>query len=182
MTAADPSGGGNDETGIITAGVALHEDGLDHYYILSDATCGGPAPSRFETIVNEHDVLKADIVVGESNFGGDIIEKSTRDTAELMFHRNVRGHKEIAYKPVVASKGKVLRAEPVANLYYQGRVHHVGAFPDLEDEMCQFTTDWNRSKNGSPNRVDADVFAISELMGVVQDEEIYRPSAEYLGM
>lgn len=182
VTAADPSGGGNDDTGIITAGVALHDDGLDHYYILSDATCGGSAPKRFEAIVNEHDSLHADIVVGESNFGGDIIEKSTRDTAELMYHRKVRGHKEIAYKPVVASKGKVLRAEPVSNLYYQGRVHHVGVFPELEDEMCQFTTDWNRSKFGSPNRVDADVFAVTELM---VDEPIvsdYRPEVEFVGM
>lgn len=175
VTAADPSGGGNDDTGIVTAGVARHDDGLDHFYVLSDASRGGTAPQRFEAIVNEHDSLHANIVVGESNFGGDIVEKATRDTAELMFHRKVRGHKEIAYKPVVASKGKVLRAEPVSNLYYQGRVHHVGAFPDMEDEMCQFKTDWNRTKDGSPNRVDSVVFAITELMGTKPTKKRKRP-------
>lgn len=165
VTAVDPSGGGSDDTGIVSVGVAPDEAGLDHFYVLSDASRGGSAPKRFEAVIKDHDALDADLIVGESNFGGDIVEKATRDTAELMFHRGGRKSKEIAYKPVVASKGKVLRADPVANVYYQGRVHHVGAFGDMEDEMCRFTSDWNRSKDGSPNRVDALVFAITELLG-----------------
>lgn len=165
VTAVDPSGGGSDDTGIVSVGVAADEAGLDHFYVLSDASRGGSAPKRFEAVIKDHDALDADLIVGESNFGGDIVEKATRDTAELMFHRGGRDSKEIAYKPVVASKGKVLRADPVANVYYQGRVHHVGAFGEMEDEMCRFTSDWNRSKDGSPNRVDALVFAVMELLG-----------------
>ena len=52
-----------------------------------------------------------------------------------------------------------------ANLYYQGRVHHVGAHAALEDEMCRFTHDWDRAKDGSPNRIDALVFALTDLAG-----------------
>ena len=70
-----------------------------------------------------------------------------------------------AYKAVRASRGKVARAEPVAALDEQGRVHHAGAFPQLEDQMCAFTADFNRSGAGfSPDRVDARVWALSKLM------------------
>ena len=71
----------------------------------------------------------------------------------------------IAYASVWASRGKVTRAEPVSALYEQGRVHHVGAFPRLEDQMCAFTVDFDRKAMGySPDRVDALVWALTELM------------------
>ncbi len=69
------------------------------------------------------------------------------------------------YRSVWASRGKVTRAEPISALYEQSRVHHVGPFPRLEDQMCAFTVDFNRKEMGySPDRVDALVWALTELM------------------
>jgi len=65
---------------------------------------------------------------------------------------------------VRASRGKFTRAEPVAALYEQGRVHHVGGFPELEDQMTGFVADLDRAKFGSPDRVDALVWALTELL------------------
>jgi hypothetical protein len=71
----------------------------------------------------------------------------------------------VPFTAVRASRGKVTRAEPVAALYEQGRVHHVGAFPELEDQMCGFTTDFDRQRAGySPDRVDALVWALTDLL------------------
>ena len=71
----------------------------------------------------------------------------------------------VAYKAVNASRGKVTRGEPVAALYEQRRVHHVGSFPELEDQLCSFTSDFDRARAGySPDRVDGLVWALTELM------------------
>ena len=70
----------------------------------------------------------------------------------------------VAYTAVRASRGKFTRAEPVAALYEQGRVHHVGGFPELEDQMTGFVADLDRAKFGSPDRVDALVWALTELL------------------
>ena len=86
-----------------------------------------------------------------------------------------RGHAEFAriglgvgavpFRSVWASRGKVVRAEPISALYEQGRVHHVGPFSRLEDQMCAFTVDFNRNEMGySPDRVDALVWGLTELM------------------
>src|ERR1700731_3671323 len=86
--------------------------------------------------------------------GGDMVEATIR-----MVDPNV------SYNKVHASRGKVIRAEPVAALYEQGRIHHVGAFPTLEDQQCAFTTDFDRKAAGfSPDRVDALVWAMSDLL------------------
>lgn len=72
----------------------------------------------------------------------------------------------ISFKSVHPSRGKVIRAEPIAALYEQRKVHHVGNFSTLEDQMCSFTSDFDRSRNGcSPDRVDALVWALTELSG-----------------
>lgn len=72
----------------------------------------------------------------------------------------------VSFKPVHASRGKVVRAEPIAALYEQRKVHYVGNFPVLEDQMCAFTSDFDRSRTGySPDRVDALVWALTELSG-----------------
>jgi phage terminase large subunit-like protein len=70
----------------------------------------------------------------------------------------------VAYTPVHASRGKVMRAEPVSALYEQSRIHHCGVFPQLEDQMVNFTIDFDRAVNGSPDRLDALVWALSELL------------------
>jgi phage terminase large subunit-like protein len=77
----------------------------------------------------------------------------------------------IPFSAVWASRGKVTRAEPISALCEQGRVHHVGAFPRLEDQMCAFIVDFNRSEMGySPDRLDALVWALTELMSEGKSE------------
>ena len=98
----------------------------------------------------------ADRIVAEINNGGEMVEATLR-----MIDANV------PFTAVHATRGKVVRAEPVAALYEQepGRVFHVGAFPTLEDQMCGFTTDFDRKMAGfSPDRVDALVWAFSDLL------------------
>jgi phage terminase large subunit-like protein len=96
--------------------------------------------------------LEADRVVGEANFGGDMVRFTVR-TAD----------KDVPYRDVKASRGKVVRAEPIAALYEQRKVHHVGDFPDLEDQLCNFTANGYVGE-GSPDRADALVWALTELM------------------
>jgi phage terminase large subunit-like protein len=97
---------------------------------------------------------RADRIVAEVNNGGDMVGSTLR-----MVDPNA------AFTAVRASRGKVVRAEPVAALYEQGRVHHIGTFPQLEDQMTNFTSDIDRAAAGySPDRVDALVWAFSELL------------------
>ena len=86
------------------------------------------------------------------NQGGDLVETVMRQVAP-----------DLSYRAVHASRGKRARAEPVAALYEQGRVHHVGAFPELEDQMCGFTAA-GAARNGSPDRLDALVWALTDLV------------------
>lgn len=153
VVAVDPAGGSgdsNDETGIIVAG--LGADG--HGYVLADLS-GRASPHAWGAVaVGAYHRWRADRIIGEVNNGGEMIEHVIRTVDP-----------DVAYKAVRASRGKVARAEPVAALDEQGRVHHVGAFPALEDQMCAMTTDFDRAAAGfSPDRVDARVWALSELM------------------
>jgi Terminase RNaseH-like domain len=114
----------------------------------------------------------ADRIVAEVNNGGDMVGATLR-----MIDPNV------AFTAVRASRGKVVRAEPVAALYQQGRVHHIGTFPQLEDQMTNFTSDIDRAAAGySPDRVDALVWAFSELLVEPMKSagiyELYRRNAE----
>jgi len=155
VVAIDPattSGEDADETGIIVAG----KDGGGRGYVLADRS-GHYTPTEWAQLAialyRQH---KADRIVAEVNNGGDMVEATLR-----MIDPNV------PYTAVHASRGKVVRAEPVAALYEQqpGRVFHVGTFPTLEDQMCAFTTDFDRKTAGfSPDRVDALVWAFSDLL------------------
>jgi phage terminase large subunit-like protein len=133
------------ETGIVAVGVGENGDG----YVLEDRSRrGSPHEWASEAIAAYHR-LKADRIVAESNQGGDMI-RHTLDTVE-------RG---IPIRLVHASRGKRIRAEPIAALYEQGRVHHVGSFPDLEDQLCS----WVPDVSASPDRLDALVWALTELI------------------
>jgi Terminase RNaseH-like domain len=102
------------------------------------------------------------VLVAEINNGGEMVEATIR-----MVDGNV------SYSGVRASRGKVVRAEPIAALYEQGKIHHVGAFATLEDQMCAFT-DFDRSSAGySPDRVDALVWALSDLFIEQMSQEGY---------
>jgi hypothetical protein len=152
VVAVDPSGtkgdGGGDDIGIVVAG--LGADG--HGYILEDATCQMGPEGWGRRAVERYGHWRADRVVGEKNFGGDMV-RFTIQTAD----------RSVAYKDVSASRGKAVRAEPVSALYEQGKVHHVGDFPDLEDQLCNFTASGYVGE-GSPDRADALVWALTELM------------------
>jgi phage terminase large subunit-like protein len=138
----------SDDTGIGAAGLGI--DG--EVYILDDATEIMASPHVWgKAVVACFDKHRADRVVAEVNQGGDLVESNIR--AQRAY---------IPIKKVHAKKGKALRAEPVAALYEQGKVHHVGCFPELEDEMC----DWNPTlaNQKSPNRIDWMVYAVTELL------------------
>jgi predicted phage terminase large subunit-like protein len=151
VIAIDPAGSAEgDETGIVAVG--LGED--DHGYVLTDSSGQWQPTEWARHAVELYHTLKADRIVAETNFGGGMVEATVR-----MIDNNV------AFTAVTASRGKVARAEPCAALYEQGRVHHVGSFPQLEDQMTAFTSDFDRRVAGySPGRVDALVWALTELM------------------
>lgn len=152
VVAVDPSGtkgdGGGDDIGIIVAGLGV--DG--RAYVLADRSCNMSPEGWGRRAVEAYAEFKADRIVAERNFGGAMVETVIRIA-----------DKKAAYKEVTASRGKTARAEPIAALYEQGRVSHVGSFPDLEDQMCNFTAAGYVGE-GSPDRADALVWALTELM------------------
>jgi len=145
---ATTSGPGSDDTGIVVA--ALGED--EHGYVLEDATCHLSPEGWASRAIDRYDAWLADLVTAETNNGGDLVEAVLRTQ-----DRNV------SYAHVHASRGKTARAQPVASLYEQGKIHHLGMFNELEDEM----TTWVQKPGvASPNRIDALVWAVSKLMVV----------------
>lgn len=153
VVAVDPavtSGEDSDETGIVVA--ARGADGRG--YLLDDAT-GRYSPAEWAArAITLYDQHKADCIVAEGNQGGQMV----RHTIE-----SVRANLPI--KIVHASRGKVARAEPVSALYEQNKIRHVGNFSQLEDQLCGFTSDFDRARAGySPDRLDALVWAFTELM------------------
>lgn len=146
------------ETGI----VAVARDENSHAYVLSDAS-GNMSPAKWgHRAVKLWEDLKGDLVVGEINNGGDMVDFVCKTAARELGI-------DVFFKPVRASRGKYTRAEPVAALYEQGRVHHVGAFPELEDQM----TTWVPGQK-SPDRMDALVWALTELMLLAPDDLLVR--------
>lgn len=153
VVAVDPSGCRgeedlrSDEVGIVVVGLGTDS----HAYVLEDLS-GRYGPEGWGSLANE--AFKrhmADCVVGESNFGGDMVRAVIQ--AE---------NSELPYKEVHASRGKVVRAEPASHLYHQGKVHHVGHFPEIEDQLCSFTVS-GYSGLRSPDRADALIWALTEL-------------------
>lgn len=147
VVAIDPSvssGLESAETGIIVAGVG--ENG--HGYVLEDLSCRA-SPDRWASrAVMAYHKHRADRILGEVNNGGEMVEHVIRTVDPA-----------VPFRAVYASRGKVARAEPVAALYEQGRVHHVGTFSDLEGQCCMYTPG-----EPSPDRMDALVWALTDLM------------------
>jgi phage terminase large subunit-like protein len=157
VVAIDPAAASTeqaDETGIVVAGA----DAGAHGYVLADVS-GRYAPAEWaHAAITAYRAHSADRIVAEVNNGGEMVEATLR-----MIDPNV------PFRAVRAARGKSARAEPVAALYEQGRVRHVGVFPQLEDQMCGFVPGAHggveRSAGaGSPDRVDALVWAITELL------------------
>jgi phage terminase large subunit-like protein len=156
IVAVDPaasSNEGSDETGICVVGLARDADGYARGYVLEDASLRGSPQDWAKSAVRMYRKWSADKIVAEKNQGGEMVETVLRT-----IDRNV------PIKLVHASRGKVIRAEPISALYEQGRVHHVGKFDKLEDQMCSFSIDGVRNASeGSPDRVDALVWGLTEL-------------------
>lgn len=151
---------GSNETGIIVGGVAdcyCKGPRERHAFILEDLS-GIYTPAGWaKAIIKAYDTHEADRIIPEVNNGGDLVEANLR----------AYGGQRLPIKPVRAAKGKDTRAEPVAALYEQGKVHHVGAFAKLEDQMTQ----WNPLVDRySPDRIDALVHLLTDLMLRIRDD------------
>lgn len=145
---------GSDECGIVVVG-AFTEGPPQHWraVVLEDASVSGASPDQWaRAAVAAMDRHKADRMVVEVNQGGDMVESVVRQVDPL-----------VPFKKVSATKGKHVRAEPVAALYEQGRVSHVRGLARLEEQMCQMTRAGYQGK-GSPDRADALVWALTELV------------------
>jgi phage terminase large subunit-like protein len=148
----DPAGStseGADLTGIVACGIGLDQ----HLYLLHDLSLRGTPREWASKVMGAYHALRADKVVVETNFGGQMAAATLASVDS-----------SVPVKEISSSRGKVLRAEPIGSLFEQKRAHVVGSLPELEDEMSSFTSDWDRARDGSPDRVDAMVFAATELM------------------
>jgi phage terminase large subunit-like protein len=156
FVAVDPAASsheGSDENGIVVVGMARDRDGYARGYVLEDASMKGPPEEWAKTAVRMYRKWQADKIIAEANQGGDMVAAviKAKDRA-------------VPVKLVRATRGKVIRAEPISALYEQSRIHHVGMFPRLEDQMCEFSIDNVRNNStGSPDRVDALVWGLTEL-------------------
>lgn len=136
----------SNETGIIVACL----DADEHQgYVLEDLS-GRYSPKDWaQKAVEAYDHYEADLIVGEANNGGDLVESTLRAV-----------NAQVNYRSVHARRGKYMRAEPVSALYQRGLVHHVGLWPELEEQMCSYVPG---PASGSPDRLDALVWALFEL-------------------
>ena len=153
VVAVDPSGcSGPEDTRSDEVGITVQALGTDGKGYLLEDLSGKYGPEQWASIVNSaFDRHRADRVVGEKNFGGDMVR------AVLQAH-----NKDLPYKEVTATRGKVVRAEPISALYQQMKIMHVGYFPELEDQMCAMTTAGYQGLK-SPDRVDSLVWGWTEL-------------------
>jgi phage terminase large subunit-like protein len=141
----------SDETGIVVCGLTVS----GHILVLDDLSMRDTASRWAKTAIAALKFRRGDRIVAEVNNGGDLVE------------RNIRiEDPNIPFRAVRASRGKQVRAEPVSAMYEQGRVHHVGTFPLLEDEMCNWTPGMK-----SPSRMDALVWAVTELANLDPEEQ-----------
>ena len=148
VVGVDPSGSSTTEAGIVAAGIG-EVNKQDHLFIIADDSLAAPSPKTWATkAVMLYDRLNADRIAGERNYGGDMV-KSTIETVDA----------NVSYKDVIATRGKIVRAEPIAALFEKGCAHIVGKLSLLEDELCSYVPG-----NDSPNRLDAMVWAATDLV------------------
>lgn len=140
-----------DQCGLVVAGLGV--DG--HGYALADASAAGLSPEQWcARAIALAEEYRADRLIAEVNNGGDLVETLLRARRD-----------SVPYRAVRAARGKSARAEPVAALYERGMVHHLHALPELEDQLCGLLTGGGYAGPGrSPDRADALVWAMSELM------------------
>jgi hypothetical protein len=152
VVGVDPPGGAT-ECGIVTCGIGMI-DGVLHGYILNDVSAACSPEEWAGRSVGAYREFKADRIVAEANYGGDMVENTVRETA-----RNLG--EDVSFKMVHAARGKAVRAEPIVAIFEQGRCHLVGEHAFLEEELCTWVPGVSKD---SPNRLDAMVWALTELM------------------
>jgi phage terminase large subunit-like protein len=179
IVAVDPAkeiGEAAAETGIVVVG----RDSEGRGYVLEDLSLAGSPEEWGRAAVIAFDEWEADNIVYEANQGGEMVAAVLRGAARSLKDDLMRTADFVPLKAVHATRGKYVRAEPVSQLYEQKRVHHVGTFPELEDQMCEFTPDGNMGY--SPDRMDALVWGLTELMvGSISHEglmDYYRQEAK----
>lgn len=153
VTAVDPAATSKpdaDDTGIIVVGLGVNGEA----YVLADRTCHLPPEAWGQRVVRTHHTHEGDKVIGETNNGGEMVEAMINNADS-----------NVPFKAVTASRGKTTRAEPVAALFgappkRPPKVHLVGGFPELEDQLCT----WVQGEEDSPDRLDAMVWGVTELM------------------
>jgi len=144
----------SDETGIVVDGLGVD----NHAYVLDDLS-GYYSPAGWaDMVATAYDKWRADAVVGEKNNGGDLVQSNIQSKRP-----------DIPFHEVWASRGKIKRAEPVSSLYERGLVHHTKDFVDLEYQMISYT---GQTTDDSPDRMDANVYGITELANPPQVEDI----------
>jgi phage terminase large subunit-like protein len=167
VVAVDPSGAydaenaENDAIGIVVAGLGI--DG--NAYVLEDCTVKAGPATWGNVATTAYDRHQADVIVGEINFGGAMVE-TVIQTARP----------RTPFRQVTASRGKAVRAEPFSALYEQGKIRHVGFFRELEDELAGFSTTGYLGQ-GSPNRADALIWALTELFPGMINPRKRKPQA-----
>ena len=167
VVAVDPSGADdtdnidNDEIGIVVCGLGIDGNG----YVLEDLTCKAGPQTWGKVATNAFERHQADRIVAEVNYGGAMVGNVIRTARP-----------RTPFRPVTASRGKVVRAEPISALVESGKVRMAGVFRELEDELTSFTTHGYMGEN-SPNRADAMVWAFSDLFPelVKHEDEIKTP-------
>jgi hypothetical protein len=170
----DPSGAaGRDDLAADEIGIVVAARGTDgDCYILSDRSCReAPAVWGRRAVVAFHE-FRADCIVAESNFGGEMV-RATIEAAD----------RDVPVRLVTASRGKAVRAEPISVRYAQGRVHHVGRFAKLEDQLCAFSAA-GYAGAGSPDHADSAIWALTYLFGTDDGTgiiEFYRRAAQASG-
>lgn len=152
----------SDDTGIVVCGLMRN----GHVVVLEDLSCKESPLEWARIAISAYRRWRADRIVGEVNKGGDLVGATIQAVAP-----------DVAFRAVRASRGKMIRAEPVAALYEQGRVHHYGSFDKLEDQMCNWTqdTEFRGTVGRSPDRMDAMVWAITDLLIDLDDTPSYNP-------
>lgn len=166
VVAVDPTGSATgDECGIVVAGI----DRNGHGYVLADLSEGGLSPKQWAAkAVSAYHEFEADRLVAETNYGGDMV-KATIETVDA----------NVPFRAVRATRGKQIRAEPVAALYEHGRVSHCDVFTDLEDQLCL----WGPDNTESPDRLDALVWAFHDLsISPKAEQQIGLPSYTSIGL
>ncbi len=148
VVGVDPPGSKRgDACGIVTSGMAII-DGKSHLFVLADDSLQATPEEWGRAVVAAYHRHEAGKIVAESNYGGEMVQHTIRTVDP-----------NVPVQMVHATRGKQVRAEPVSVVYSQGRGHHVGTFPQLEDELCQ----WEPGQ-ASPNRLDALVWTGTELV------------------